>query len=215
MARTKRQSTSRRRKPAPPRAAPATSRAADADTLLDAALALAADKGWRGVTLSAVAAAAHVPLRQVTRSFPTRGEIARAFIRRIDAAMIEGGAGMGEGDSARDRLFDVIMRRFDAMAPYRAQIASLVRSLPADPALAVELGPQALISAEWLLAAAGLDGDGPMAILRTMGLAAVFLDSFRIWLDDETEDMAKTMAVLDRNLIRAGRLAAILDRRRA
>jgi len=187
--------------------------AADPDALLDTALALAATRGWRAVTLSAVAEAAGVPLARVHQCFAHRGAIVQAFLRRIDAAMLEGTSDAdADGGSARDRLFDTIMARFDAMAPYRAEITDLARTLPADPALALAFGPQVLVSAGWLMAAARLDDNGPLAALRGAGVAAVFLDALRVWLGDDTEDMAKTMAALDRNLRRAERIARLLDR---
>ena len=191
----------------------ATGAGEDHDALLDAALALAATSGWRAVTLSAVAAAEGVPLAHVNRRFAHRGAIVQAFLKRIDTAMLEGAsAADAHGGSARDRLFDTIMARFDAMAPYRAAITDLARTLPADPALALAFGPQALVSASWLMAAARLDANGPLAALRGAGVVAIFLDAFRVWLGDKTEDMAKTMAALDRNLRRAERIARLLDR---
>ena len=44
----------------------------DADTILDAALAVAAERGWRDATLSDIAAQAGCGLADVYRHFPSK-----------------------------------------------------------------------------------------------------------------------------------------------
>jgi len=38
----------------------------------------------------------------------------------------------------------------------------------------------------------------------------VWLKTLRVWLDDDSPDLARTMAALDRNLGRAGRCAEVI-----
>ena len=42
-----------------------------------------------------------------------------------------------------------------------------------------------------------------------IGLAVVFAATVQVWLRDDSEDMAKTMAALDRNLKRAEQFATL------
>ena len=80
------------------------------DRLLDAALALAASHGWRAVTLNGIASEAGAPLSRVHAAFPSKWAILDAFVDRIDEAVLSRPAPAGE-EPARDRLFDVLMRR--------------------------------------------------------------------------------------------------------
>ena len=48
------------------------------------------------------------------------------------------------------------------------------------------------------IGAAGLPG-----IVKVKGLAAIYMSVLRVWLNDDSEDMAKTMSALDRALRRA------------
>ena len=63
--------------------------------------------------------------------------------------------------------------------------------------------PRFLHSMAWMVEAAGLSSAGLSGAVRTEGLALVYLNALRVWLADDTEDMAKTMAALDWGLRQA------------
>lgn len=54
-----------------------------------------------------------------------------------------------------------------------------------------------------MLEAAGLSASGCRGMLRVKGLSAIYLSSLKVWLKDESQDMAKTMAALDKKLNQA------------
>ena len=60
----------------------------------------------------------------------------------------------GQGGTPRDRIFDVLMRRIDAMQPHRAGILRLLEELRTDPPLALCLLAGLPRSMAWLLEAA-------------------------------------------------------------
>jgi AcrR family transcriptional regulator len=93
------------------------------EKIVDALMGLAAEKAWEEISLADVADRAGVSLAQFRDFFPSKGAVLGGFSRRIDRQVLEGGASAGE--SAKDRLFDVLMRRFDAMAPYKAALKSI------------------------------------------------------------------------------------------
>ena len=74
----------------------------------------------------------------------------------------------------RERLFDVLMRRLEALAPHREAIRSLMRSASAIPALRFALNGLAVRSQRWMLTAAGIDAAGPRGAIRAQGLALLF-----------------------------------------
>jgi AcrR family transcriptional regulator len=182
------------------------------DRILDAALTLAARRDWRRTGLADIAAEAGIGLDRLRAKFASKPAIVNGLIRRTDERALKLGA--AEGSSVRDRLFDVLMRRFDAMAPDRAGIAAIIRDLCRDPATALCHAPRLLASMAWMLEAAGLRSSGPIGLLRAKGLAAVYLWALRAWLADDSRDLAKTMAALDRGLRQAEALAGLLDKGR-
>ena len=177
------------------------------DRIVDAALNLAGERGWRGLSLSEIAAAAGMTLAELYRHVRGKGAILDAFRRRIDAAVLAGSAPADPEEGARDRLFDVLMRRFDALKPHRDAVAALWREgtgAPFGDPLAALAGLCGLArSMAWMLEAAGISASGLLGRLRTKGLSAVWLATLPIWLKDDSADLAATMAALDRNLKRA------------
>lgn len=188
--------------------------AAIIERILDAALAEAGALGWRNVSMSAVAARADLPLGAVLEQVPTRAHLVARLYDRLDHRMLAGLKALDEADSVRDRLFDVIMKRFDAMNSDRDGMRAVVTGLRFDPpAMAMGLC-RADRSAAVILAAAGVSPDGLLGCARIQGMKVVLLCALRGWMDDDSADLAKTMAALDRALERAERVAGFRGFRR-
>ncbi len=179
--------------------------------MLDRALGLVAERGWSGTSLAGMAAAAGVPLDTFHRHYPSKAAVLRALSKRVDSAMLAG-IEPATGEPARDRLFDALMRRFDALNPHKAAVWAIVRDVGCDPlALACRAGPLCRVLS-LTLEASDLDAGGLRGLARIEGLAWIYLATMRTWLRDDTEDMAKTMAALDRRLRTADRVMATLCR---
>ena len=173
----------------------------DAERLIAAALALAAERGWRDLTLPQIAAKADMSLADAYTAFPTKTALLNGFLARIDRQMLAGEA-PDTAENVRDRLFDVVMRRFDALEPHKDAIGAIVDDLPADPLTALAVLPAFGSSMAWVLETAGLSASGLFGALRINGLAIIYLTTLRTWLQDDSADAARTMAALDRALRR-------------
>lgn len=173
---------------------------ADPDRIIDAMLAIIAAEGGRRVSLAAVAEAAGLPVLQVHRLFPSRTAILCGFFRRIDEAALAVPLDAEADEKPRDRVFDLLMRRFDALQPYRAALAALRRDLPADPLSALALGGALLCSMRLTLETAGIACRGIGGIVAIKLTAASYLAAVHTWSRDESPDLAPTMATLDRRL---------------
>ena len=176
--------------------------AADAkDRMVDAALALGARQSWRRTGMAEIAAEAGLSLAEAYAACPSKLMLLAAFHRRIDAAaLVEAGGG---DEPPRDRLFDLLMRRFDALAPHREALKNILRDSLGHPAALLAM-PALVNSMEWTLEAAGAAGDGWTRRLRAPILAGIYLSVFIAFLRDDSSDLAKTMAELDRRLRAAG-----------
>jgi AcrR family transcriptional regulator len=182
-----------------PRKAPAADRSPET-RLIEAALALAARKGWRRISLAEIAEEAGLRLHEAYALHRSKGSILRAFIRRIDAAVL---AGAGPSDeSARERLFDTLMRRFDALKPYKDGVRAIVRDSMGHPASLLGL-PVLARSMAWMLEASGISSAGCRGRLAAKATAALYLSVLRVYLSDDSADLGRTMAALDRALRRA------------
>jgi AcrR family transcriptional regulator len=173
-----------------------------------ALLTVAGRDGWGETTLAAVAAEAGVGLGPLRARFATREAILLRFGTVVDTAVV---AQPATGETAREKLFDVLMRRFDALQPHRAGILAIVRAAPSDPCLVLVGAPAAVRSMAWMLEAAGIPAAGITGQLRAKALLALWVAAFRSWAKDESADMGATMAALDRLLDRAEGLARSLE----
>jgi AcrR family transcriptional regulator len=173
------------------------------DHVIDTALGLAAAGRWGDLSLAEIAEAAGVPIAKVHPVFSSKQAILDAFSRRIDAAVLaESGSDSADGP-ARDRLFDVLMRRFDALDPYKEGIGNLLFDQMREPLAALCSLIQLRRSMALMLEAAGLSSSGLRGVVRLKGLSLIYLTALRIWLRDDSADKARTMAALDRQLRRA------------
>ena len=167
------------------------------DRLLTAALNLAAERGWRRLGMAEIAREAGLSLEETYRLVRSRPGIIAALRRRVDETMLAGGT--TSGDSPRDRLFEALMRRFEALRPYRAGLRAVARDSIGNPAL-LALLPGLLRSMGWTLSAAGLPATGLRGRLARRLLGAVYVSVFPTFFRDESRDLGSTMAVLDKRL---------------
>jgi AcrR family transcriptional regulator len=173
--------------------------------VIEATLKLAAEKGWRDLALADIAAASGLSLAELYALFPSRQAILDSYSRAIDAEVLAE-AEAPEG-SARDRLFDVLMRRLDKLEPHKAALERISEDTLRDPLAAACSLVRLRRSMAAMLEAAGISAGGLRGTLRSKGLSAVFLAALRAWFRDDTADKSKTMATLDRALGRAERFA--------
>jgi AcrR family transcriptional regulator len=178
---------------------------------IDALMALLAEKRFEQIALTEIASAADVSLAELRDTFGSKLAILGGFTKDIDRAVLSGGDADMADEPPRERLFDVLMRRLEALAPYRPAIQSLVRSARCNPGLALALNRMATRSQQWMLAAAAIESSGPKGMIRAQGLALMFAAILRTWFDDEDEGLARTMAALDRALARGQHWSGLLD----
>lgn len=169
--------------------------------LARAALAVAGDTPWRELTLAKLAQAAARPLSDFYGA--SLGEAVDCVEEAFDRAIADGADELDPGQSVRDRLFELIMRRFEAMEPHRKAILSMEHGVDRDPTLMAAAHQRHVRCARWVLALAGLEADGMTGQARAQGLGVIIGQARAAWRGDDAGDFAKTMASLDKNLRRA------------
>ncbi|PCJ60349.1 MAG: TetR family transcriptional regulator [Rhodospirillaceae bacterium] len=172
----------------------------------EAALDLAAERGWRNVSLHDIALRTNVSLSELYKNYLSKESILDRFMRAIDEEVLRGLDEEDAEETPRDRLFDILMRRFDALAPYKKGIAAVLKDVICDPT-ALGLGAcRYFLSMTWMLEGAGISTAGLHGMLRVKGLSILYFAVLQVWLDDSAEDQGKTMAALDRWLKRAEKI---------
>jgi len=189
------------------RAAPTS----DRDKIIAALFALLAEKPIERIGLAEIAERAGVSLTELRGAFGSPLAIVAAHAKDTDRAVLAADLSDMAEEPPRERLFDVMMRRFELLAPDREAIRSLLRSAGRNPPLALALNALTVRSQKWMLAAADIPASGPRGALRAQGLAMLYGSVLRTWVHDDDPGLARTMAALDRALGRGQRLLGILD----
>jgi AcrR family transcriptional regulator len=195
----------------PTRPQPPSGGAPARDPVVDAFMALLAERRFEDIGFAEIATRAGVSLSELRGKHASKVELIAAHMREIDREVLAGiDPGMAE-EPARERLFDVLMRRLDALGPYKQAVRSLRRSAMTNPGLCFAINGLAVRSMQWMLTAADISASGPKGMVRAQGLAMLFASVLRTWLHDDDPGQARTLASLDRALASGQRWAGFLD----
>ena len=181
------------------------------DRIIDATMELAAERDWSDFGIAEIAARAKVSLADFRDAFPSKGAVLGGLSRRIDRLVLDGTTVDLADESAKERLFDVLMRRLDAMAPYKLGLESVGEWVRTDAASAAALNGVALNAMRFMCAAAGIDVEGRLGALKLQGLVIAWTRVLAVWFDDHDSGLAATMAALDRELERGETLVRRVD----
>lgn len=177
--------------------------------LLEAALDLIARDGWSAYNALALARETGAGLAETCLQLGDGAAVLGAMGHRADAAMIDLTAGELLELTPKERLFELLMRRFDALRVARPALRRLGRERVPEAWLGAlgNLHRAMRLTGE----AAGLAMRGPRGIVLRAALARAYLKTGRVWLDDEDADQSATLAELDKQL---GRIEDLLPRDR-
>jgi AcrR family transcriptional regulator len=174
---------------------------------------LAGERSFEDIAIRDICKEAGVTLAEFRDSFPSKGAVLAGFSRRIDRAVLSQESEDLVDESPRERLFDILMRRLEAMAPYREGLREVSAWLRRDPVAAMAMNQIVLGSMRFMLEAADIElDDGAAGAIKLQGLALAWARIVAVWLDDDDPGLSKTMAELDRELSRGERAVAGVDR---
>lgn len=179
------------------------------EIIVKAALMLAKDKGWRDLSLQEIGRKAGLPAGALDSLFENKDDILTTYGRMVDRRVADAFAdGLTDGNP-RDRLFDVLMERFDILNEDRASLIAILDDIRCDPSYTTIALPHLVHTMKAMLDIAGLENSGLQGTATIFGLAILYMTVIKTWVEDESTDMAKTMAALDHHLARAEKLAAM------
>ncbi|WP_421782736.1 TetR family transcriptional regulator [Kiloniella litopenaei] len=177
--------------------------------IVSTAMSLAVEQGWGTLSLAEIAEASKVSLSELHQIFPSKNSILCFISEQADQGVL----GEYDNDSlnqpAKDRLFEICMNRFDALAAYKEGIKAVVKDSRRDPVSALLFFCNLRRSMPLMLETAGISTSGIRGIIRTKVFSLAYLAALKTWLHDDSEDLSKTMAKLDKVL---GRLDTIARR---
>jgi AcrR family transcriptional regulator len=170
--------------------------------VIDATLRLAGRRDFDDVSLTDIAHEAEISLADLRDLFPSKGAIVGGFNRRIDRVVLEAVSVQDSHDPARDRLYEVLRKRLEALEPYRDALASIGRWAAHDPLTGTALNRETVNSMRFMLEAADIDCDGPVGALKLQGLALAWGRVLDAWFEN---GFSVALETLDREIARGER----------
>jgi ubiquinone biosynthesis protein COQ9 len=167
--------------------------------LAQSALNMAAETPWQELTLGDIGSACDVTLATCARLGISKADIAGQIDQNLDQAMLASQPKIDKTQGVRDRLFDVLMGRFDGMEENRAAWTSILASEKSDLVGQFARRARRARTGVWALEASGVTASDLRGAGRAIGIARVLRLVEKVWLDDGP-DLAKTMARLDQEL---------------
>lgn len=105
--------------------------------------------------------------------------------------------------SIREKIVEGLLHRFEIYTPYRGQIAMLNQSVRTHPELALRLADQLESVVRRILVMSGDPAEGMRGQIRVKGVAGVCILVGRVWMKDDSPDLAVTMKALDQRMTQA------------
>ncbi|PPD45350.1 MAG: TetR family transcriptional regulator [Methylocystis sp.] len=170
--------------------------------MIDATLGLAARREFGDVSLTDIAHEAGVPLADLRDLFPSKGAIVGGLSRRIDRQVLERVSAKNSHDPARDRLYEVLRARLEALEPHKDALASIARWSARDPLTGSALNRETVNSMRYMLEAADIDCDGTVGSLKLQGLALAWGRVLDAWFEN---GFSFALETLDREIARGER----------
>lgn len=199
------------RKPVAPQTEPAAPAADPRKRVVEALMRLAASQPWEQIELTEIAAEAGLTLSQLRGLFPSKLAMLGGLTRMVDDAVLVGSVDELMGEPFKERLFDLVMRRLDALAPYKAGLRKIAPVIRRDPLALAALNRGAVNSWRYMLASVGIPTEDGLGHVRVQGAVVLMARVSEVWLDDDEPELSKTMARLDRELKTAGRIMARVE----
>ena len=175
--------------------------------IVSTAMALAVDTGWATLSLAEIAVASKVSLSDLHQIFPSKNSILRFISEQADQGVLDECDTDNLQQPAKDRLFEICMNRFDALAPFKEGIKAIAKDSCRDPVAALLFLCNLRRSMPLMLEAAGISTSGIRGVVRVKAFSIAYLAALQSWLHDDSDDLGKTMVKLDKVLGRLDTMA--------
>lgn len=173
------------------------------DRIIEALMKLAGRRAFEDIAIGDIAHEAGVSLADFREHFPSKGAVLAAFSRKIDRQVLEELSGEYASEPAKERLYDVLLRRLEVLEPYRNALEGVSQWVTTDPLAAAALNRQVVNSMRFMLEAADIDSEGAFGALKLQGLAIAWWRVLGVWFEDRDADLCRTKAALDSELSRS------------
>ena len=159
------------------------------------------DIGWDKFSVEKLSTKENIPVKDLKVIFKCKYSIVDKFSRMIDKS-IESKLRIQDfrDSSKKDILFELIMMRFDEMEEFKGSLAKVLDATKNKPLLISIITQNVMNTMDFFLELSNSYNNYAFDVLKKNFLFLIYSITFKTWLSDNTEDLSKTMAELDKLL---------------
>ena len=161
-------------------------------------------KGWSYFSLKSLAKENKSDLESIKIFFKNKSQFLESFSEMIDNKVL---ANIDKDEfnknSIKDNLFELIMLRFENLNHYKTGLKILLSDLKKSPVELKKIMKKVLDSMDLFLEIANVKNNYLMDLIKVNIIFIIYSYVFNVWLDDQSSEMSKTMAELDKWLSKA------------
>ncbi len=159
------------------------------------------DIGWDKFSVEKLSTKENIPVKDLKVIFKCKYSIVDKFSRMIDKS-IESKLRIQDfrDSSKKDILFELIMMRFDEMEEFKGSLAKVLDASKNKPLLISIITQNVMNTMDFFLELSNSYNNYAFDVLKKNFLFLIYSITFKTWLSDNTEDLSKTMAELDKLL---------------
>ena len=164
--------------------------------------------GWKSFSLQKLSYAEKIPINEIKIFFKSEITILAEFSKMIDIK-VEKSFDYEEltNTSVKDNLFELIMLRLEFMQPYRNALKSIKSSFKSDPLVAKSVAKNVMNSLDFYLELTNAFNDSFLDTFKKKSIFLIYSYIFMIWLEDDSDELSKTMSELDKLLTFSEKIA--------
>ena len=169
--------------------------------ILDKIFTNIAKDGWIKFSLLQFSKTQKISIKDLKIFFRNKDHILERFSKMIDFK-VESNIDIEEmkNTSKKDNLFELIMLRLEVMQTYKVALRNILSSAKEQPIILKKLSKNIINSLDFYLELSLYYDDTPVDFLKKNAIFVIYSLTFRVWLNDESDDLSKTMAELDKFL---------------
>tara|TARA_Y100001934_G_scaffold228246_1_gene274493 strand:- start:142 stop:732 length:591 start_codon:yes stop_codon:yes gene_type:complete len=180
----------------------------DKDAFLNKAFEVIESKGYQSLSPDLILKDMGISAKDIPFSLSSKEDVMVLFEEHITDQLIQIAPELFDGsETTKEKLFELMMERFDLMEPYKTGLHEIFKTLPMNPILVLKSIPHFRDMVRSILQLADIDISCPTSEIKIIGFTYIYLRSCKNWFEDESVDKGKTMAALDKHLTFAEQIA--------
>ena len=166
--------------------------------LIKKSLELISEIGWENFNLKLLAEKNNLEPDNLKTLFKNKWSVLKEFSIMTDQDVMNS---INQNDfinnPVKDNLFEIIMMRFEKLKPYKNGILNILNSTKKNPLILKKISTQLFYSLDFFLEVSNAKDNFLFDKFKLSALFLIYSYVFRTWLNDDSDEMSKTMAELD------------------